>query len=279
MRNVVSASMMALLALAAPARAQFLVSSGWGFPGRVYSFNYYRGYFSPFGYGPYYGGPAIVVAPPPVVVVVPDRSRELAGVLDRLPQVPPPEEVDLLRRAAPPPAPGLPPEPVPKAGGMPPLRPAAALTKEEEAKRQLQLGRDALAEGEPGRAADCFRRALALVPDQSTAHFLLGQALYAVGRYREAVVAILDGLKRKPDWPAAAFDARELYGPHLADHALDLESLRRAVERQPDEAALSFLYGYQLWFNGRKKEARPYLEKAAAGAADPAPIRRFLDAP
>ena len=60
---------------------------------------------------------------------------------------------------------------------------------------------------------------------------------------------------------------------------MDLELLRQALERNPNEPALAFLYGYELWFNGRKKEARSYLDKAAAGAADPAPIHRFLDAP
>src|SRR5205085_11973740 len=103
------------------------------------------------------------------------------------------------------------------------------------------------------------------------------QATSAVRRSREAGVAILDGLKRKPDWPMAAFGVRELYGRRAADHALDLELLRQALERNPDEPALAFLYGYELWFNDRKKEARAHLEKAAAGAADPAPIRRFLD--
>src|SRR5262249_41273409 len=157
--------------------------------------------------------PAVVIAPPPIVVVVPERSQRLQGVLDGLPQVPPPDELDLLRRANPAPAPALPPEPIPKkvlAG--PPLRPVAALNKDEEAKRLLESGREALGEGEPGRAVEQFRRATVLRPDDATGHFLLGQALYAVGRFREAVVAILEGLRRKPDWPSAPFDVRELYG-------------------------------------------------------------------
>jgi tetratricopeptide (TPR) repeat protein len=281
MRNIALAAALTLLAAAGTARAQFVIGPGWGFPGRVYSFNY-RGYFGPYGYSPYYGWPpTVVVVPPPVVMVVPERSSRLQGVLDGLPQVPPPDEVDLLRRAKanPPPAPALPPEPIPKKAAAPPLRPVAALSKEEEAKRLLESGREALSEGEPGRAAEQFGRVTALMPNDATGYFLLGQALYSVGRYREAVMAILDGLKRKPDWPSAPFDARELYGPRAADHALDLELLRQALERNPNEPALAFLYGYELWFNGRKKEARSYLDKAAAGAADPAPIHRFLDAP
>jgi hypothetical protein len=281
MRNIAPAVILTLLTVIGTARAQFVLGPGWGFPGRVYSFNY-RGYFGPYGYGPYYGWPpAVVIIPPPVVVVVPDRSQRLQGVLDGLPQVPPPDEVDLLRRAnpAPAPAPVLPREPIPKKGGaVPPLRPVAGLNKDEEAKRLVESGREALAGGEPGRAVEQFRHATAVTPDDAMGHFLLGQALYAVGRYREAVVAILEGLKRKPDWPSAPFDARELYGPRAADHALDLELLRQALARIGDEPALAFLYGYELWFNGRRKEARPFLEKAAAGAADPAPIRRFLDA-
>ena len=76
---------------------------------------------------------------------------------------------------------------------------------------------------------------------------------------------------------AAQFDVRDLYGRRPAEHALDLERLRDVVERNPNEPALAFLYGYELWFNGRKKEALPFLERAAKGAVDPTPIKRFLN--
>ena len=94
--------------------------------------------------------------------------------------------------------------------------------------------------------------AIAADPDKPLPHFLVAQAEFALAHYREAVVAILDGLKLNPDWPAAVFDPRELYDRNVVDHALDLDRLRQAAERNRDDPALTFLYGYELWLNGRQ---------------------------
>src|SRR5262249_39934242 len=150
--------------------------------------------------------------------------------------------------------------------------------RNDESDRQVKLGKDAFKAGEYGRAAERFRQAVTAAADRPMPHFLLAQAEFALGRYREAVVAIHDGLKRRPDWPTGDFKPRDLYGK-VADYPADLERLGRAVARQPEDAALLFLYGYQLWFDGRRPEARTHLEKALPLVADPAPLRRFLDTP
>jgi tetratricopeptide (TPR) repeat protein len=256
---------------AASASAQFMPPFGPPPGGLIV----YPGRYVRVGFGYPWPGTTIIVNPP--LVTDPGAANRLANVLNRIPQVPPADERELWA-AFPRPARALPAEPIPKmAARAPLLAPAPAANKLDESERQIRLGRDAFAAGQIGQAAERFRQAIALAPDRPEDRFLLAQAEFALAHYREAVVAILEGLKLNPDWPAEPFDPRDLYNRNVIDHALDLERLRQAAERNPDEPALAFLYGYQLWFNGRREEARPYLERALKTAADPGPIRAFLD--
>jgi hypothetical protein len=254
------------------------------------SFGFNRGYLFGPGYGPYppyfypglgmsqvsvtyYTSPTIVVMQPPRLLpddLPPDllpRNRlrprpedeplpgEEAGVFRPLD----PGNRDRARRPLPPP----PPEPPPK---------------KEEGMDLIALGRKAFAAQEYGRAAQRFRRAAAAAPREALPHFLLAQALFALGKYGEAVDAVLAGMALQPDWPAARFRPRELYGPHVADYPRHLARLKQTLARHPDDPDLLFLSAYQLWFDGRKEEARRLFERALPRAADRGAIDRFLRA-
>ena len=92
---------------------------------------------------------------------------------------------------------------------------------------------------------------------------------------QEAVAAIRDGMRRAPDWPAAKFDPAGLYPrPELFDP--DLERLKAALAAKPDDPALLFLSGYQLWFLGDRKEAVKLFQRASARTKENAIIERFL---
>jgi tetratricopeptide (TPR) repeat protein len=140
----------------------------------------------------------------------------------------------------------------------------------------LALGRKAFAAQEYGRAAQRFRQATAAAPREALPHFLLAQALVVLGKYGEAVDAILAGMALRPDWPTARFGPRELYGPHADDYPRHLARLEQTLARHPDDPDLLFLYAYQLWFDGRKEEARLLFERALPRTADPGVINRFL---
>ena len=179
---------------------------------------------------------------------------------------------------APPPLPKLPPAPPPAAPPQLPEPPAPLGDPKAEYDRVLGLGRTAFADLQYGRAADRFRQAAALQPNQPMPHFLLAETLLAQGKYHDAVDAIRAGMALQPDWPDAHFQPRDLYGPHAADYADHLKDLQDALDRRPADPDLLFLYGYALWFDGRKDDARPLFQKALPFAADPAMVHRFLRA-
>jgi hypothetical protein len=145
----------------------------------------------------------------------------------------------------------------------------------KESSRLIQLGRDAFAAGEFGKAAEQFDRASAADPKLARAHFLKGQAEFAAGRYSDAVAAIRAALTLDPSWPTSTFDPKEPYGASAAVFANHIADLRKGVAANPGEASLEFLLGYQLWFIGERVEARKWFDAAASRLAEPGPLALF----
>ncbi len=275
----ITASIVLVLLVAAQLRAQIPVV--WSpapapiySPGRPHS---HHGYL----YGSPYVRTVVIVVNPAPVLLVNGLPPDVARFVSQLPEFPPPAEREILANIIPP-VPAPKPAPLPKPDfAAPPglLAPPPAADQNEESERQVKLGRESFASGQVGLAAQQFQKAINAAPKRALPYFLLAQAQYAVGRYREAVVAVLAGLKLEPNWPATLFDPRDLYEGNAADFALDLEKLHQAADRSPEEPALSFLYGYELWLNGRRDEARKSFERTLVNSADPAPIRLFLNSP
>ena len=70
----------------------------------------------------------------------------------------------------------------------------------------------------------------------------------------------------------------ELYGAHVALYPDHLRRLEDVVKRFPNDAVVLFLFGYELWFDGRKDEARDLFRRALTAGADAIVIDRFLRA-
>jgi hypothetical protein len=268
-------------------------------------------YASPYFFSPAYALPVSrvtvvqVYAPPPIVL-----GDEGVMPLDLRPRRPP-ELIEAPERPAEPPLPGAfaggfrpvrpeeraraqqPVPPAPKPEDRPKAEPPKAKPPDQgapelphpplpeadpqaESARLVALGREAFAAGEHGRAAARFRQATEAAPDEPLPHFLLAQADLALGKYDEAVEAVQNGMRRRPDWPTAAFRPVELYNGHVADWPEHLRRLADARARHPDDPVLLFLEAYELWFDGRRDEARPLFQRAAARAADRSFSERFL---
>jgi hypothetical protein len=180
---------------------------------------------------------------------------------------PPPEPPKKLQPPPPPPGPKEP-------GPLPPPK----KDRVEETQRLITIGQDAFHQQLYGVAAQRFNQAVALLPAQANAHFLLSQSQFALGKYRDAVAEIYAGMKLDAGWPKANFNPRaELYKNHkdFADHLNRLEDVAAMNADDPD---LLFLLAHQMWFDGQRNRAVTLLRQARILAADPTYIDMFLRA-
>src|SRR5205085_2810326 len=169
-----------------------------------------------------------------------------------------PDNRDRARRPVPPP---IPPQENPKVP-MPPPRPdrpvrppAPDLDPRQDIARRIDLGKEAFEHGEYGRAAERFRQAADLAPNNAEPLMLLGQAHIALGNHRRAFDAIQTGLRLAPDWPKQPFKPIDLYGDNVADYAEHTQAIEDLLAAMPNDPVMLFLAGYQLWFDGRGDEA------------------------
>jgi hypothetical protein len=298
-------AVLGLCSAAPPASAQVIVTpvqNPYGV-GSTYGFGYTRssrrgslsvglGGLVPAGYlvpgGVVSGGTTVVISPPPVIVqpriivddlaldVLPREVLEAQGIKVPRRDVP----VEPIRPPQPPPKPPMeplrPPEP---ARGLPdlPQPPNPVEDGRAEHARLVRLGREAFAGQEYGRAADRFRQAIRLRPIEPTAHFLLAQALFALGKYPQAAEAAQEGIALRGDWPSTGYRFREAYGADLGEFAEQLHHLEEVHDRFPDDTNVLFLLGYVLWFDDKRGEARTLFRKALALGADRAVIVKFLE--
>jgi Tetratricopeptide repeat len=233
------------------------IGPNWGLPGY---------WAPPFWYGPgWYPAQPIIIqniiqTPPPIPVVTgPVREPLIPAEFD-----PPKPAVVKVKAPA-----RLPPrveveEPPRRAPGR------------ADADRIVEAGRKAFAEDQYGRALELFRKAAEITPNEPSAHYLVSQAYFALGKYREAVAAIAAGMARRADWSEARFNSRDLYWKTPAIFDEHLAALRQAATAFPDDPALAFLLGHQLWFDGKREEAMPFLLKARAGGKQQTPAGAFV---
>jgi tetratricopeptide (TPR) repeat protein len=224
--------------------------------------------------------PVIVIQSPPTVIVEGRREPEVPPVTSGAPPpVPGPDEPgkDVVppkpEKEKPPP----PPRPQRKGAGEPkfPRLPGPEDDPRDEHARLVRAGLTAFADLEFGRAAQRFRQATRLRPEEHLPYFLLAQALLSQGNFHDAFDAISAGMRRRPDWPTSGFRPLDLYGRHVDEYLALVRSTEKALARHPLDPELLFLRGYVLWFDGRKEEARPYFRRALPGAANRADIERF----
>jgi hypothetical protein len=178
-----------------------------------------------------------------------------------------------------------PPPPKPKVEPPEPREPALPAAPEpfrdprREAVFLIETGLRDFTAKHYGLAALRFRQAALVDRNSALGRFYLAQAYVALGKYREAVVAIQEGMDLNPAWPRGAFRPRvELYHGIETDFADHLRDLQAALARSPDNRFLLFLTAYELWLDGRHKDAEPLFLRARAVTLDPSYIDRFLRA-
>lgn len=132
-----------------------------------------------------------------------------------------------------------------------------------QAEHLIDLATGELANGRPAAALRALREALGLNPGSGAAHFNLGVALGALGRYEEAAAAYRTVIEIDPTCTAAHRALGE-----LLDESGDLEEAarcyREVIRRAPTAAAQARLGG-ALWKLGDSEGALTALEQAVLG--------------
>jgi tetratricopeptide (TPR) repeat protein len=91
---------------------------------------------------------------------------------------------------------------------------------------------------------------------------MLGQALFATGKYDEAagVTQAAMGQLPKDKWGVVITNARELYGK-FEDYTTQLRTLEAAARNKPNDPAMRFLLGYHYAYLGYPQQSVDQLEK------------------
>ncbi|MGL4465300.1 MAG: tetratricopeptide repeat protein [Planctomycetia bacterium] len=140
----------------------------------------------------------------------------------------------------------------------------------------METGGKLFSAGSYNRAADRYREASKLMPDDPTPLFLLTQALFASKQYEKAAVALRDALRIDPQWLDLEFDARQMYGDDADALLTQMSDLAAKLQQNPADESSMLLLGYQLFVTGQKDRARKIIHQAAKlDNGDPA-LKPFL---
>ena len=138
------------------------------------------------------------------------------------------------------------------AGAAPPQGPTA-----EEVAQFVKLGEDALASGDPQRAAGIFAQITEFAEDNAVAHAGLVRALLQLGEIDQAhqVMAVIDSDPRLATDPAIApaRSAIELAGTRVDDS--EVVALRTAAEADPANMDAQFAYAEAAFAAGQRDAA------------------------
>lgn len=138
-----------------------------------------------------------------------------------------------------------------------PAKPA----EETQADRDFEAGIKAFDTGDYTTATAKFQNAMQSAPEDIVVPFAYVQALFADGQYQKASEALRDALLKSSPQEEGVFYPRGLY----TDESLlekQIKQLSEEVDKDPINARMRLLLGYQLLGTGKLDEAAKHLENA-----------------
>jgi hypothetical protein len=123
----------------------------------------------------------------------------------------------------------------------------------------VEQGRDLFRKGDYMGAAEAFRQAILKDLNDPIAKFGYAHALFALGNYPFAALALRLGMKLLPEWPILGGDLRDLYG-NEDDFNAHVKALDQYLTERPDDPAALLVAGYVHYFSGNLDRAEPAFE-------------------
>ncbi len=202
------------------------------------------------GYGGYgYGYPGLTA--------VMDTTRTMAPVQD-------------MHRTTAPMLPILHPTPAPPATPASPMSAPASIANPKpepgtlaSVKEFAEKGEAAFKAGNYQGAVYAWRHAVVDDPQNGLLTMMLGQALFATGKFEEAAGATQAAMHHLPkeQWGVVVGHYTELYGK-THDYTEQLRALEKAMKAKSDDPALRFLTGFQYAYLGFADQAIDQLNHA-----------------
>jgi len=106
-----------------------------------------------------------------------------------------------------------------------------------------------------------FHDAMQLAPEDIVVPFAYVQALFASGQYQKAAEALREALLKSSPQQEGVFYPRGLYSDESVLNK-QIEQLSEVVEKDPVNARMRLLLGYQLMGTGKLDKAAEHLENA-----------------
>jgi tetratricopeptide (TPR) repeat protein len=116
--------------------------------------------------------------------------------------------------------------------------------------------------GDYAGAAYSWKHAIVDNSDNPVLGLMLGQALFATGKYEESAGMTQAALNQLPKdkWGVVVQNSRELYG-NYQDYTSQLRALEGAARARTNDPALRFLLGYHYAYLGYPQQAVDQLDK------------------
>jgi tetratricopeptide (TPR) repeat protein len=131
---------------------------------------------------------------------------------------------------------------------------AEELSTETLIKRHVTLADFYFKEGRYSEASESYLRALAYAPEDATIHFVLADALIALGDYHYAAFVIQKALRLDPAMAFAEADKRTFYGD-VKEFGKHMATIKNYVKEKPFDVAGQLVLGYNYKFSDQKENA------------------------
>jgi len=157
--------------------------------------------------------------------------------------------------------------------------PGGGLQKIPESRyaEQVRRAHEAMKAHRYAEAERIYSDAVALDPGRPAAAVGRVHALLGLAYYHQASLTLVRYLRAHPAWAADLPDLKSVYADAQM-YERTVSDLERSAKGEGATPAQRFLLGYVFCAGGRRDEARPYLEQAAASAEIKEAAQALLDA-
>ncbi|HOB75499.1 MAG TPA: tetratricopeptide repeat protein [Phycisphaerae bacterium] len=131
--------------------------------------------------------------------------------------------------------------------------------------------------GQYREAADAFRLACDVNHGDPAARIYAGHALFATGRYREAVKYLRKAFELQPRIVYLTYDMRQDY-PNRTDFDQQVAALREALRLAPRDSDRLFMLGYVYYYGGQREQAYSIFSQLVYWHPGDALARKLMEA-